>query len=95
MALKTSNQGHTRLYKRREASRRAGVSLSYDDQANQLQASRAAGDCALANFSASHNVLRRVDKTFKVFLGRCQAGTKAGYPRCKSHRRFDSSTFPS
>jgi putative transposase len=39
--------------------------------------------------------LRRVDKTFKAFFRRVKAGLKAGYPRFKSSRRFDSYTFPS
>src|SRR5207302_297972 len=49
----------------------------------------------LANFSAAQDVLRRVDKTFKAFFRRVKAGQKAGYPRFKSRRRFDSYTFPS
>ncbi len=49
----------------------------------------------MANFSASQDVLRRVDKTFKAFFRRVKAGRKGGYPRFKSRRRFDSYTFPS
>jgi len=83
------------LQERRDAYRRGGVSLNYYDQANQLKEIRQAGDSGLANFSASQDILRRVDKTFKAFFGRCKAGKKAGYPRFKSRRRFDSYTFPS
>lgn len=83
------------LQERRDAYQRSGLSLNYYDQANQLKDIRAAGDLGLANFSASQDVLRRVDKTFKAFFGRVKAGRKGGYPRFKSRRRFDSYTFPS
>jgi len=83
------------LQERRDAYQRGGLSLTYYDQANQLKDIRTAGDLGLANFSASQDVLRRVDKTFKAFFRRVKAGDKAGYPRFKSRRRFDSYTFPS
>src|SRR5215468_868011 len=83
------------LQERREAYQHAGLSLTYYDQANQLKEIRNAGHLGLANFSAAQDVLRRVDKTFKAFFHRIMAGLKAGYPRFKSRRRFDSYTFPS
>jgi len=83
------------LQERRDAYQRHRLSLSYYDQANQLKDIRTAGDLGLANFSASQDVLRRVDKTFKAFFRRLKAGFKPGYPRFKSRRRFDSYTFPS
>ncbi len=84
------------LQERRGAYKHAGLSLTYYDQATQLKAIRAAGDLALANFSASQDVLRRVDKTFKAFFRRVKAGAaQPGYPRFKSRKRFDSYTFPS
>jgi putative transposase len=83
------------LQERRDAYQRGGLSLNYYDQANQLKDIRAAGDLGLANFSASQDVLRRVDNTFKAFFRRVKAGLKGGYPRFKSRRRFDSYTFPS
>src|SRR5882724_9332467 len=81
------------LQERRDAYQRGGLSLNYYDQANQLKDMRTAGDLGLANFSASQDVLRRVDKTFKAFFRRLKAGLKGGYPRFKSRRRFDSYTF--
>jgi len=51
------------------------------------------GLLAWPTFSAAQDVLRRVDKTFKAFFRRVKAGLKAGYPRFKSSRRFDSYTF--
>jgi putative transposase len=83
------------LQERRDAYQKCGISLNYYDQAEQLQAIRQTGDCALANFSACQDILRRVDKTFTAFFRRRKAGQRAGYPRCKSRRRFDSYTFPS
>lgn len=84
------------LQERRDAYRCGGLSLNYYDQAKQLKDMRAAGALGLANFSASQDVLRRVDKTFKAFFRRVKAGAaKPGYPRFKSRRRFDSYTFPS
>jgi len=99
-ALETQLGEACRLYnaalqERRDAYQKSEVSLNYYDQANQLKDIRAAGDLGLANFSASQDVLRRVDKTFKAFFRRVKAGLKAGYPRFKSRRRFDSYTFPS
>lgn len=84
------------LQERRDAYSQAGLSLSYYDQASQLKDIRGAGNLGLANFSASQDVLRRVDKTFQAFFRRVKAGAeKPGYPRFKSRRRFDSYTFPS
>jgi putative transposase len=83
------------LQERRDAYKKNGVSLNYYDQANQLKDIRTAGDLGLANFSASQDILRRVDKTFTAFFRRVKAGIKAGYPRFKSRRRFDSYTLPS
>lgn len=83
------------LQERREAYQQRGVSLTYYDQATQLKSIRAEGRCALANFSACQDVLRRAEKTFHAFFRRVTTGQKAGYPRFKSRRRFASYTFPS
>jgi putative transposase len=83
------------LQERRDAYESAGISLRYYDQANQLKDIRAESACDLANFSCSQDVLRRVDKTFKAFFRRVKNGEKPGYPRFKSHFRYDSITFPS
>ena len=82
------------IQERRDAWRMRRVSLNYYDQASQLKEIRAAGDLGLANFSASQDVLRRVDKAFRAFFRRVKAGRKPGFPRFKSARRFDSYTFP-
>src|SRR5215475_5940381 len=78
------------LQERRDAYQQGGVSLHYYEQANQLKEIRSAGHLGLANFSVAQDVLRRVEKTFTAFFRRVKAGLKAGYPRFKSCRRFDS-----
>jgi putative transposase len=40
------------------------------------------------------DVVRRVDKTYKDFFRRMKNGEKAGYPRFKPARRYDSFTYP-
>ncbi|HZA23134.1 MAG TPA: transposase [Dehalococcoidia bacterium] len=82
------------LQERRDAWDMAGISLNYYDQANQVKEIRAAGDLGLANYSACQDVLRRVHKAYAAFFRRVKAGKKAGFPRFKSRRRFDSYTFP-
>ncbi len=82
------------LQERRDAWKQR-VSLNYYHQANQLKEIRSTGDLTLANFSCCQDILRRVDKAFKAFFLRVKRGQKAGYPRFKSRRRFDSITFPS
>jgi putative transposase len=83
------------LQERRDAYTYAGISLSYYDQANQLKDIRAEGDCELANFSCSQDVLRRVNKAFQAFFDRVKRGDTPGYPRFRSRFRYDSMTFPS
>jgi putative transposase len=83
------------LDERRSAWKMQRTSISYYDQANQLKAIRSDGSLNLANFSACQDVLRRVEKTFRAFFARVKAGRKAGFPRFRSRRRYDSLTFPS
>jgi putative transposase len=83
------------MQERRDAYKIVGESINYYDQANQLKEIRANGDLELANFSCCQDVLRRVDKTFKAFFRRVEAGEKPGYPRFRSVSRYDSITFPS
>jgi putative transposase len=82
------------LQERRDAWKQR-VSINYYTQANQLKEIRAAGDLGLADFSCCQDILRRVNKTYEAFFRRVKRGEKAGYPRFKSRRRFDSITFPS
>ena len=83
------------LEERRGAYSVCRKSLNYYDQANQLKELRSLGLTGLANYSCCQDVLRRLDKTFKAFFARVKRGEKAGFPRFKSHRRYDCLTFPS
>jgi putative transposase len=70
-------------------------SLNYYDQANQLKEVRnEIPKFAQLNFSATQDMLRRLDKSFKAFFRRVKSGEVAGFPRFKGRDRFDSITFP-
>jgi len=83
------------LQERVEAYATQRKSINYYDQAAQLTEIRAAGDLGLPNCHCAQEVLRRLDKAFKAFFERVKRKQKAGFPRFKSHRRYDSITFPS
>jgi putative transposase len=83
------------LQERRDAYKMQGVSLNYYDQANELKELRQElPEVAQLNFSATQDMLRRLDKSFKAFFRRMKYGEKAGFPRFKGRDRFDSITFP-
>ena len=83
------------LQERRDAYKSHGKSLNYYDQANQLKEIRASGNLGLANYHCCQDVLKRVHKAFAAFFRGIKRKQRAGYPRFKSHRRYDSITFPS
>lgn len=99
-ALHTQIDEACRLYnaalqERKEswATHRVGVTLY--SQSLQLKEIREAGNLGIPHFDASKEVLRRVDRAFSVFFRRVKAGEKnPGYPRFRSHNRYDSITFP-
>jgi putative transposase len=83
------------LYERKEAYKMQGVSLNYYSQANELKDLRKElPEVAQLNFSATQDILRRLDKSYKAFFHRVKSGEKAGYPRFKGRNQFDSITFP-
>lgn len=81
------------LQERRDAWRLQRKQVNYFEQQNQLPAIRAAGDIGLPNAGCAQDVLRRLDKAFKAFFGRLKRKEKAGFPRFKSAKRYDSITF--
>jgi putative transposase len=81
------------LQERRDAWRINRKSISLYDQTYQLKEIFADGDCDIKGFSAAWYVLDRVNKSFAAFFRRVKAGQKAGFPRFKSFRRFDSFTW--
>lgn len=82
------------LQERRDAWRLERKSISCFDQIYQLPEIRVERvDVEAVNSNVLEDVLARVDKTFKAFFRRVKAGEKAGYPRFRSFRRYDSMTF--
>ena len=70
-------------------------SINFYDQANTLKEIRSFDEgIANLNFSASQNILRRLDKAFQSFFRRVKSGDKPGFPRFKAVDRFHSITFP-
>lgn len=70
-------------------------SISYYDQASALKEIRNFDeDLAQLNYSASQNILRRLDKAFQAFFRRIKQGDEPGFPRFKGKDRFHSITFP-
>ncbi|MBU2685698.1 MAG: transposase [Gammaproteobacteria bacterium] len=71
-------------------------SINYYDQANTLKEIRSFDEgIAQVNYSASQDILRRLDKSFQAFFRRIKLGDKPGFPRFKGRDRFNSITFPS
>ena len=84
------------LQERRDAYKMQGISLNYFDQAGELKELRDLfPDIANLNCSATQDMLRRLDKSFKAFFRRVKSGEEeVGYPRFKGRNRFNSITFP-
>lgn len=83
------------LQERRDAWKVARESVNFARQSAQLphiKGERA--DVADVYAQVLQDTLRRVDKTFQAFFRRVKAGQKAGYPRFKGARRYDSFTYP-
>ncbi len=72
-----------------------GENISYRDQAKEIKQVRDEGHCRLTNFSACQGVLRKLDKTYKAFFGRVKKGQKAGFPRFKPAKTYDTLEYPS
>jgi putative transposase len=83
------------LQERRYAWQMQRKSLNYYSQANELKELRQEiPDVSLLNFSATQDMLRRLDKSYKAFFRRVSRGEKAGFPRFKGYNQFSSITFP-
>jgi putative transposase len=91
---------HRQLYnaaleERREAWRRAGLTVRYAEQSAQLKEIRRADPDGQGrwSFTSQQQTLRRLDRAFQAFFHRLRLGGKAGYPRFKSAARWDSVDF--
>lgn len=79
---------------RRSAWKSQRKSISRFDQIYQLpEIRKQREDVAGVSSYALDETLTRVDRAFKAFFRRVKAGQKAGYPRFRSVRRYDSLTL--
>ena len=94
-------RSHQQLYnaaleERISAWRMQRKSISYQDQCASLtQIRRELPEWAAPNCSSQQMTLRRLDKAFKAFFQRVQAGRSRGFPRFKSLLRFPGISFKS
>lgn len=77
------------LQERRDAWSVCRKRVTFYDQQRQLKYIRANNDLAISSFMVASDVLHRVDAAFSGFFRRAKVG-KAGYPRFRSHERYDS-----
>lgn len=83
------------LKERREAYRLNKVSISYIDQQNQLpEIKKIRPELNEIYAQVLQDVLRRLDKAFKIFFSRVKGKEKVGFPRYKNRVRYNSFTFP-
>ena len=100
-ALAAMLETHRRLYnsalkERQEVYESEKCSVSYREQSGKLKEARKYDRClARTNFSSTQATLRRLDRAFKAFFRRLEAGEAAGYPRFKGRDRFRLVEFPS
>ncbi|MER6005039.1 IS200/IS605 family transposase [Nonomuraea angiospora] len=83
------------LEERREAYRRAKISIRYGEQSAQLKEIRADDPAGQGrwSFTSQQQTLRRLNKAFEAFFRRVKAGRTPGYPRFKGRGWFDTVTF--
>lgn len=100
-ALRAVLDDHRHLYnaaleERREAYRKAKVSIRYGDQSAQLKDIRRGDPDGQGrwSFSSQQATLRRLDKAFQAFFKRVKAGKTPGFPRFKGVGWFDTVEWP-
>jgi putative transposase len=82
------------LQERRGAYHLERKSVRYADQQNQLpEIKEARPELNGVHSQVLQDALRRLDKAFRAFFRRAKAGENAGYPRFRSHRRYNSFTY--
>jgi putative transposase len=83
------------LQERRDAYSMCGERISFTQQSAQLpEIKLIRPECNTIYSQVLQDVLHRVDKAFKAFFRRCQAGQTPGHPRFKSLLRYESITYP-
>jgi len=82
------------LADRRNAYETEGISRTYEDQAAMLTLEKKNGNFKGVHSQVLQDVLRRLDKAYKAFFRRVEAGEKPGYPRFKGKGWYKSFTYP-
>lgn len=84
------------LQERRDAWRKNGIHVGYNDQQNQLPAIKIyRPELKPLGSHALQETVRRVDRAFAAFFRRVKAKSgKAGFPRFRSRKRYDSFCYP-
>jgi len=82
------------LADRKKAYEVEGISRTYEAQAAMLTAERKNGNYQGIYAHSLQDVLRRLDKAFKAFFRRVEAGENPGYPRFKGKGWYKSFTYP-
>ena len=82
------------LQERKEAYKKLGKSISYNDQQLSLKLIRAEDeDWEAIPVVVGRSALRRLDTAFNAFFRRIRNGEKPGYPRFKPKQRYYSFSF--
>jgi len=82
------------LDERKSAYRMVGVSLSYEHQSAELPGCKEVRpELTEVPSQVLQDVVKRVDLAFDNFFRRIEEGQTPGYPRFRSHFRYDSLTF--
>jgi len=83
------------LQEKRDAFKRQRLNLGCAfQQAELTDVKEVRPDVGAVHSQVLQNVLKRLHRAFDAFFRRVKAGQKAGYPRFRSSRRYDSFTFP-
>ena len=83
------------LQERRDAWRMNHVSIGKKEQSAQLPAiKKERADFARIHSQVLQETINRVDLAFQNFFRRVKQGQTPGFPRFRSHRRYDSFTYP-
>jgi putative transposase len=78
------------LQERRDAWKHCQKAVTYFDQQAELTELRKDPQFTVIAVDIQREPLRRVDRAFKAFFRRVNAGQKPGYPRFRSRDRYDS-----
>ena len=99
--LETTLEAQRQLYnaaleERIDFHRKTGKSRTYFDQCKALTECRAElPEMAECGIAIQRGTLKRLDGSFKGFFNRLRKGAKAGFPKFKGRRFFDSITIVS